>query len=801
MNTPAEAAWKARELALYIDTIIEKLEAETHNYSGEVSMVLEQFITELRDIQMQYQHIAGYTTDVYAVSQLKNQFYMNVQRTVVQLEKLVRLVQTGFEQTHGDLYFIVKNVVADFLYAFRNIYTHVQYYGVYGEQSPRQLVLQIQESTSSLTGFFQGLTHFDAHRMYAIREYVQHVEAIMSRMQEIEGTYGNLEIDAIFQQIYGKLRRVLAPFTQMMDVEYNMENVEVIRSQLIDELQFVAQAFQQFVQYAHAGDYQTFIFEILGDYLYAIQQFRMQMQSGYQSYYGVYQAGFYGHGLQGFYGKSGFQGLYQDAGLYGKTGYQGLYKYGGLYGNRFYGKYQGFTKYGQDLKQFEVQMQTMIRDLYQVLQTVSWENVTVRQTWMHMIREYAQQLEVIAERLHQYVNYSAESDVYIFQQVAQNLRQYVVALEQFYSSEYSAAEWKTEFYMYVQKIAAEFEKLMYGVEQTHGTFYTLVHEVLFHYLTATYDLYMHMENIHEISQYGYGPYARQYYGDNYYGGKYYGKYFGGKYGQYYGLQGQQVYETPRELVNQIQYVASDLSATFQSGMTFNQQYAQVLPVQARHFAQIIKRVVDQLESYEHADMVIQQVIYKLREVQISFQQLAAYTVFTNVHQIKAEFDNYIQIAVAQIEKLAVIAQEETHQYYYVIKNVLQFFLYGLHDIHYQFQEVAQYGKGFGFAKYGMDKWGQQYGFAKFGKYGQQYGKGYGFVKYGMDKMGQQYGFAKYGQQYGFGKYGQEYGFDKYSHGLMSLGQYGKGYGYGYPSQYGYQHVPSTQYSQLAIRAY
>jgi hypothetical protein len=722
---------------------------------------------------MQYHQIAAYTSDVYVASQMKNEFHLNVQRTVVQLEKMVRFVQTSFDQTHGDLYFIVKNVIADFLYAFQNIYSHVQYYGVYAEQSPMHLVRQIEEVTRYLTGYFQGLTHFDAQRMYVVREYVQHVEAIISKMQQVEGTYGNTEIDVALQQVYGKLRRVLVPFMQLVDTTYNMENVDVIRTQLIEEFQFVAQAFEQFVQYAHVGKYQAFFYEILGDYLYCIQQFRMHiMHSGFETYHGLYQGQFYGHHeLPAFY--SGNQGLYQHAALYGKTGYQGLYRYGG-YGYGFAGKYQGFAKYGQDVKQFQVQFQTIIRDLYQTFQTVSFDNVAVKQTFIHLIREYAQQLEFIADRLHQYVSYTTETDMYIYQQVAQNLRQYVVALEQFYIREYPTTELTAQFYMYVQKISAEFEKLFVGIEKTHGPYYELVHTVLYQYFTATYDLYRHMENIHEITRYGYGPYARQYY----YGREYYGKYFGGK---YYGQsQGQQVYETPRELVNQIQYVASDLSATFQDGMIFNQQHAQILSVHARHFAQIIKNVVDQLEAYEHVDAVIEQVIYKLREVQMHFYQLAAYNVFTNAHQLRTEFDNYVQLAVAQIEKLVLIAQEETHgNFYYVIKDVLHFFLYGLHDIHRQIQQVAQYGQ--------LPYYGQQYGFPKYGQQWAQYGQQYG----------QQW--AKYGQQWA--KYGQQYGYAKYAQRLMGLGQYGKGYGYGYQQLPYTRTWASTPYTQAAIRAY
>lgn len=82
-------------------------------------------------------------------------------------------------------------------------------------------------------------------------------------------------------------------------------------------------------------------------------------------------------------------------------------------------------------------------------------------------------------------------------------------------------------------------------------------------------------------------YQGQYYGYPKFGQYYYG-------GKYYG--GRQMFQNPQQLFHEIEIIARDLSMILQD-TTFNgQQVAQVISMQARQFAQIIKNIIVELEG-------------------------------------------------------------------------------------------------------------------------------------------------------------------------------------------------------------
>lgn len=108
--------------------------------------------------------------------------------------------------------------------------------------------------------------------------------------------------------------------------------------------------------------------DVLYDYLTTLQQAKIQIQGGYQ-------------GLD----------------LYGGYKYE-LGKGGLLQRDLLMGK---LDKYGKGGMGLEMQMQVVVNDLVQTLQTVYLDNTLLRQTLVGQFREYTQVLETIVERLEQ----------------------------------------------------------------------------------------------------------------------------------------------------------------------------------------------------------------------------------------------------------------------------------------------------------------------------------------------------------------------------------------------------------------
>lgn len=71
----------------------------------------------------------------------------------------------------------------DFYTTVQNIQTQLQYVRIQGQQTPKQLAVQIQDVTTGLVGYLQG-TYLNTQQIrLALREYVQNVEGIISRLQ------------------------------------------------------------------------------------------------------------------------------------------------------------------------------------------------------------------------------------------------------------------------------------------------------------------------------------------------------------------------------------------------------------------------------------------------------------------------------------------------------------------------------------------------------------------------------------------------------------------------------------------
>ncbi|KAF2897564.1 hypothetical protein ILUMI_08613 [Ignelater luminosus] len=396
-----------------------------------------------------------------------------------------------------------------------------------------------------------------------------------------------------------------------------------------------------------------------------------------------------------------------------------------------------------------------------------------RQVYIMLTVQYREFAQYIDELINRLKLESGEYNVSIFEQIVSELREIQVALRQVgeYTDVSKVDQIKKQYYIYLQKVAHQIEKFVQlvpvqtPVEQTQVAVY--VREILKDFLTYVQHVYFQFRTVIQYGQTGQyyhglegfqgyqrlpgyqGPQGRQYYGE--YGYPKFGQYYYG--GKYYG--GRQMLQTPQQLISEIEIVARQLSVILQDTTYTGQQVSQVISVQARQFAQIIKNIIVEIEgqvSYKIVDTTVQQVIERLREVQLSLQRVSAYTTFTAVRQLKAQFDSYIQTVVTEIQRLVLLAQQETQgEYYVAIKNILNALYDGVQTIYYQLREVAQYRQGYG---YDYGKYDQGYGYGKYDQYG--YGKYY--PGYPYEKYDQLYG--KYDQGYGYGKL-NKYFQDKY----------------------------------------